>query len=69
VKIGELEKEVKLKKISEFVNLKAYKIDELTPLHFASFNGNPGLIELLVSYGANIYAVSKNGMGMIHMAA
>lgn len=28
-------------------------------LHFASYNGNPKIIELLVESGANIYSTNK----------
>jgi ankyrin repeat protein len=43
--------------------------DEFTPLHFASFNGNIDAIETLVEFGADIHAVNKNKLNMLHVAA
>jgi ankyrin repeat protein len=43
--------------------------DEFSPLHFASFNGNIDAIEALVMYGADIYALNKNKLNMLHVAA
>jgi ankyrin repeat protein len=43
--------------------------DGFTALHFASFYGNIKLIRLLVSHGANIHAVNKIGINMVHVAA
>ncbi len=43
--------------------------DGFTALHFASFYGNIKLIRFLVSHGANIHAVNKIGINMVHVAA
>ena len=43
--------------------------EHLTPLHYASFRGNIKIIDLLISNGADVKALSINGLNMLHKAA
>jgi len=43
--------------------------DGFTALHYASFNGNKKIIDILIANGANIQAKSNQGLGMMHLAA
>ena len=43
--------------------------EEFTALHLASFKGNMDAIRALIAYGANIHAVNKFGLNMLHVAA
>jgi uncharacterized protein len=49
----------------------AYSSDGFTPLHLASFFGQPGAVELLLERGADVSAVSRNPLGVtpLHSAA
>lgn len=40
-----------------------------TALHFASFHGNMKLIKMLMKHGANVYAINKQEINMLHVAA
>jgi ankyrin repeat protein len=40
-----------------------------TALHFASYHGNPKMIDLLVDCGANVYATNRQEINMLHVAA
>eukprot|EP00349_Pseudokeronopsis_sp_Brazil_P002034 CAMPEP_0202962044 /NCGR_PEP_ID=MMETSP1396-20130829/6144_1 /ASSEMBLY_ACC=CAM_ASM_000872 /TAXON_ID= /ORGANISM="Pseudokeronopsis sp., Strain Brazil" /LENGTH=274 /DNA_ID=CAMNT_0049682345 /DNA_START=281 /DNA_END=1105 /DNA_ORIENTATION=+ len=40
-----------------------------TPLHYAAYKGNPTIIQMLVDFGANIYATNDQEMNMLHAAA
>mmetsp|Transcript_31987 Transcript_31987/g.31286 ORF Transcript_31987/g.31286 Transcript_31987/m.31286 type:complete len:181 (-) Transcript_31987:186-728(-) len=40
-----------------------------TPLHYAAYKGNPLIIQMLVDFGANIYAVNDQEMNMLHASA
>ncbi len=51
------------------VNLKSKDDEGFTPLHFASFHGNPDMISILVSYGADVYERNYKGASMMHVAA
>ena len=46
------------------------KTDEgFTPLHLAAFRGNLKIIDLFVSYGADITLKNKQGLNCLHIAA
>ena len=45
------------------------KTGGFTPLHYASYYGNHKMIDMLVSAGADVYAVNDQGINMIHVAA
>ena len=40
-----------------------------TALHFASYHGNPKMIDLLIEAGANPYATNRQEINMLHVAA
>ena len=40
-----------------------------TPLHYASYHGNPKMIDILIKDGADMYAVNNQGINMLHVAA
>ena len=40
-----------------------------TALHYASYHGNHRMIDMLVSLGADVYAVNEQGINMVHVAA
>ena len=62
------EKEKNKEIFKNFINAKT-EADGLTALHFSSFRGNIKIIKLLIANGADINAVSYNGLNMIHKAA
>lgn len=51
----------------ELVN--AVQIDCFTPLHYACHRGNLKILKLLVSYGGDVHATSKNGVTCLHLAS
>jgi len=51
------------------VNSKDSSSDNLTPLHYASYTGNPEMLKLLISYGAELNCRSKMGADVLHLAA
>ena len=40
-----------------------------TPLHYASYHGNPKLIDMLIEAGADIYAENEQSINVLHVAA
>jgi len=63
-------KRLKLRELaSAWINTHSLGEDGFTALHFASFYGNIKLIRLLIGNGANIFAVNKPGINMLHVAA
>jgi len=52
-----------------FVNAHLKNEEGFTPLHFASYHGNPDLIDLLIKNGADMGAVNEKGINMVHVAA
>ena len=66
--LNEEEKKSKEQIFLNFINAKTEK-DSLTALHFASFRGNIKAIKLLINNGAEINALTVNGLNMIHKAA
>ena len=61
------EKERK-KQIKHWVNIKTTE-DEFTALHMASFSGKYSIVRMLIENKANIYAINKDGLNMLHTAA
>ena len=44
-------------------------LDDWTPLHFAANKGNKRAIEVLLTYGGDMTATTKDGVMAIHLAA
>ena len=44
-------------------------VEQLTPLHFASYRGNLDAIYVLIRNGADINSMSNNGINALHAAA
>ncbi len=42
--------------------------DNFTPLHYACHRGNLSILKLLISFGGDITARSKNGVSCLHLA-
>lgn len=57
------------RQLKRWINLHSKGEDGFTALHFASFNGNITMIELLCEHGSSIDVVSKIGINMLHVAA
>lgn len=55
--------------LAEWINMTTRNEEGFTSLHFASFHGSARLIRLLVRNGADIYAINKQGINMVHVAA
>ncbi len=54
--------------IKEWLNTKTLD-DGFTALHFASFRGNLTIAQLLLKYGADVYARNNFGIDMMHVSA
>ena len=52
----------------DFINCQT-ETEHLTPLHYSSFRGNLKIIKLLIENGADINALTINGLNMLHKAA
>ncbi|CAG9330515.1 unnamed protein product [Blepharisma stoltei] len=53
--------------LSDWANMKT---DEgFTPLHFAAFRGHLNIVKKLIEIGADIYALNRQGLGVMHVAA
>ena len=39
------------------------------PLHYASYHGNPKMIDMLIAAGADIYAENEQNINVLHVAA
>lgn len=63
-----LDDKEKAKRIKQWVNVKTTE-DEFTALHMASFSGKYGIVSMLIENKANIYALNKDGLNMLHTAA
>ena len=48
------------------VDVNAQDLDGITPLHRASHNRRPKMVELLLAHGANAHAEDKNGRNPLH---
>lgn len=55
--------------LKDWINYPSRGEEGFFPLHFASFHGNVKLIKLFLQYGANLKAVNKQGINMMHVAA
>ena len=64
---GKLEAE-KYGLVKQWVNFKTLT-DEFTALHMASFSGNWKIVKTLLDHGANINAINKDGLNMLHTSA
>ena len=54
--------------ISQWINTKTVK-EEFAALHFASFNGNIEVCQMLLEEGADKYILNKHGLNCMHVAA
>jgi ankyrin repeat protein len=63
-----LDDKTKSKKVKQWVNVKTTE-DEFTALHMASFSGKYSIVSMLIENKANIYAINKDGLNMLHTAA
>lgn len=66
--LTEYDEKEKQKRIKDWVNIRTTE-DEFTALHMASFSGKYSIVSLLIENKANIYAVNKDGLNMLHTAA
>lgn len=64
---GQTEKQ-KNNLITEWINCPS-RDEQFTALHMASFRGNYKIVELLIENKANIHAINKDGLTMMHTAA
>jgi ankyrin repeat protein len=51
------------------VNQRSKCEDSFTPLHFATFNGNLGLVEYIIKKGGDPFAENRSKINMLHVAA
>ena len=59
-----------IQKEYEFINFINYQNDKgVTALHYASYNGNIQIIHLLIDNKADIKAITKKGLNIIHYCA
>jgi ankyrin repeat protein len=63
-----MDDKTKSKKVKQWVNVKTTE-DEFTALHMASFSGKYSIVSMLIENKANIYAINKDGLNMLHTAA
>lgn len=64
-KVSEIYTETQVK---AWVNYKTEE-DGFSALHFASFRGNIGVIQLLLKNGADMYVRNNFGINVLHVAA
>jgi ankyrin repeat protein len=55
--------------LAKWVNLRDRQNDNLTPIQYAASYGNPGMLKLLIKYGAQITVKTSIGAGVMHLAA
>lgn len=55
--------------LKSWLNLNSLEADSFTALHFATFRGHLPMIKLLIANGADIHAVNRKGINMLHVAA
>jgi palmitoyltransferase len=55
--------------LKDWINQHSKGEEGFTALHFASFHGNMKIMRLLIDNGANIFAVNKQHINMLHVAA
>lgn len=58
----------RIKKLKNWANIKTTE-DEFSALHMAAFSGKFSIVKMLIDIKANIYAVNKDGLNMLHTAA
>ena len=63
-----LDDKEKTKRVKQWVNTKTTE-DEFTALHMAAFSGKYSIVKMLIDSKANIYAINKDGLNMLHTAA
>ncbi len=51
------------------MNIPSRGEEGFTPLHFSSFHGNVKVMDLLISYGADIFVKNRFGISMLHVAS
>lgn len=56
-------------RLKTWINQHSKGEEGFTALHFASFHGNMSLIKMLMKLGANVYAINKQEINMLHVAA
>jgi ankyrin repeat protein len=54
--------------LKEWIDAKTYD-EEFTCLHFAVFRGNIKICKLLIDFGADLLAINKQGLNVMHLAA
>jgi len=54
--------------LKTWINTSSKGDDGFTALHFAAFHGNMNLIRMLVKHGADVLAINKQGINMLHVA-
>ena len=55
--------------LKTWINQSSRGDDGFTALHFAAFHGNISLIRLLVRHGADVHAINRQGINMLHVSA
>jgi ankyrin repeat protein len=55
--------------LKQYTSLESFDSCGFTALHFASYHGNPRIIDILMECGANAYATNKQEINMLHVAA
>jgi ankyrin repeat protein len=56
--------------VCEWVNRRTLHYDEdFTPVHFAAFNGNIKMIEILTEYGADTSCQTRHRVNVMHVSA
>lgn len=55
--------------LKNWINTRSRGDDGFTALHFAAFHGNMSLIRMLVKHGADVLAINKQGINMLHVSA
>ena len=56
-------------KLRRWINQASRGEEGFTALHFASFHGNLKIINILIANGANVFAVNKQEINLLHVAA
>ena len=66
--LSEYDEKEKQKRMKEWVNAKTND-EEFTALHMAAFSGRYAIVSLLIENKANIFAVNRDGLNMLHTAS
>ena len=62
-------REERVRLLRKWINRQTVGEEGFTVLHFASFHGNLTLIRYLISKGANVQAINRHRINMLHVAA